>query len=90
VIPARYEPAVLLFFMTFLMGLVLSFIFQVQESGIGPASDFLAGWLGRFLRTYSIVVPLVLLVTPLARLLTRIVSDGRRQTVAPPATSAPD
>lgn len=88
-IPARYEQLVLLFFMTFLMGLILSFAFQVQETGIAPAPAFLAGWLRRFMQTYIMVVPLVLVVSPLAKRLTRLVLDrGLRSASREPGTTA--
>jgi hypothetical protein len=75
-IPAKYGQLVQIFFMTFLMGLLLSFLFQFQETGIAEASAFVSAWLGRFARTYVIVVPIVLVVAPLARRLTSLVLRG--------------
>ena len=51
--------------MTVLMGLILSAVFTLQAVGFRP--DFLAQWLGRFLSTYAIVLPTVLVVAPIAQ-----------------------
>jgi hypothetical protein len=81
VIPARYEQLVLLFFMTVLMGLLLSLIFQVQETGFTATAGFITSWLGRFAQVYIMVVPIVLLVAPVARYLTRPVLRERTTSV---------
>jgi len=75
VIPARFQQWVFVFFMTLLMGLVLSLIFELQGSGyrIENALGFLSGWLRRFLGTYVIVLPVVLVINPVAGRLSRLV-----------------
>ena len=56
-------------FMTVMMGLVLSAIFTWQD--IGLRADFLAVWLTRFIATYVIVLPTVLVVAPVAQAFAR-------------------
>jgi ketosteroid isomerase-like protein len=51
--------------MTFLMGIILSGIFTWQAIGLG--AGFFAEWAGRFVSTYVIVLPTVLLVSPVAQ-----------------------
>ncbi len=55
----------LMFFMTLLMGLILSAVFTWQAQGF--ASGFIAAWAVRFLSTYIIVLPTVLIVSPVAQ-----------------------
>jgi hypothetical protein len=55
----------LMFFMTLLMGIVLSAVFTWQAQGF--ANGFVAAWAVRFLSTYIIVLPTVLIVSPLAQ-----------------------
>lgn len=69
--------------MTLLMGIVLSGVFTYRELGLGP--DFASAWVWRFLETYALVLPTVLVVSPVARALTGAIL--RR--VPAPATSAP-
>ena len=74
-IPARHQQLVFVFFMTLLMGLVLSFVFELQEAGytIGNAATFLTAWLSRFLNTYIVVLPVVVLINPIAAGLSALV-----------------
>jgi hypothetical protein len=51
--------------MTLLMGLVLSAWFTWQAQGF--FAGFAAEWAARFVSTYIVVVPTVVLVTPLAQ-----------------------
>ncbi|WP_299414756.1 DUF2798 domain-containing protein [uncultured Sulfitobacter sp.] len=68
IISSRFETLTFVFFMTLLMGVVLSGIFEVQTpSGDDP---FIARWFTRFVGTYVIVLPVVALVSPVARFLT--------------------
>jgi len=55
----------MILFMTIMMGLILSAIFTWQEAGF--TGGFVAAWLGRFLSTYAIVLPTVLVVSPIAQ-----------------------
>jgi len=75
-IPARHQQLVFVFFMTLLMGLVLSFVFEVQAGnhGIEDAGGFVASWLQRFLGTYVIVLPVVVVVNPIAKRLAAAVT----------------
>jgi hypothetical protein len=50
--------------MTFLMGVILSGVFTWQAMGFG--AGFVAEWASRFVSTYIIVLPTVLLVSPIA------------------------
>lgn len=77
-IPARYSDWVFVFFMTLCMGLALSFFIELFEEGpsLRAFGQFLVAWLRRFLGTYVLVVPTVIVVTPLARRITALlVSD---------------
>lgn len=74
-IPSRYQQLVFVFFMTLLMGLVLSFVFEVQ-AGLHLFDDparFAVAWLTRFLGTYVIVLPVVVVVNPIAKALVSLV-----------------
>ena len=75
-IPARYQQLAFVFFMTLLMGLVLSFVFELQAGlhGFDEAGRFVANWLRRFLGTYVIVLPVVVVVNPIAKWLTSLVT----------------
>jgi Protein of unknown function (DUF2798) len=55
----------LMFFMTLLMGLVLSAIFTWQAQGFGVG--FVSAWVVRFVSTYIIVLPTVLVISPIAQ-----------------------
>lgn len=73
------ETIIMTILMTIMMGLVLSGVFTWQAIGFG--SSFLETWLGRFAKTYVIVLPTVLVVSPVARWMTiRLgrVLDGAR------------
>jgi len=72
-LPARFQDWVFVFFMTLLMGLCISGMTTAMQTGVG--TDFVARWLSAFLRTYIIVVPTVLVVTPLAKRLTGALVD---------------
>jgi uncharacterized membrane-anchored protein YitT (DUF2179 family) len=54
--------------MTIMMGLSLSFVFTWQAMGFG--AGFITTWLSRFANTYVVVLPTVLVVSPIARLMT--------------------
>jgi ketosteroid isomerase-like protein len=62
----RYRDTVLMMLvMTVLMGGALSAVFTWQAGGFG--ADFLSRWFTRFVSTWIVVVPTVLLVAPLAQ-----------------------
>ncbi|MGL5839129.1 MAG: DUF2798 domain-containing protein [Sphingorhabdus sp.] len=61
------ERLLLMFFMTLLMGLILSAVFTWQT--LGFMSGFIAAWASRFVSTYIIVLPTVLIVSPIAQCL---------------------
>lgn len=67
-LPNRLRTAVFIFFMTFLMGLVLSAIMTFQAQGL--EAGFVVAWLNKFAKTYVLVVPTVLVVSPIANRLT--------------------
>ncbi len=50
------------------MGLTLSAVTTLQATGLD--SSFWAAWLARFARTYAMVVPTVLVMSPIANRLT--------------------
>ena len=74
-IPARYQRLVFVFFMTLLMGVVLSLVFEFQGSGyrVDDVGGFAGRWLRRFLGTYIVVLPVVVLVSPIATRLSDLV-----------------
>lgn len=55
----------MILFMTIMMGLILSAIFTWQDGGF--REGFVAAWLERFISTYAIVLPTVLVVSPIAQ-----------------------
>lgn len=83
----KLEQLVFLFFMTFLMGLVLSFTLQLRDTGFAGFSGFVQAWLWRFLETYVIVLPLVLILSPVARRLTQLVLGMSHRTQSSHSTS---
>jgi uncharacterized membrane-anchored protein YitT (DUF2179 family) len=62
------DTLIMMILMTIMMGLSLSFVFTWQAIGFGPS--FVSTWLSRFANTYVIVLPTVLVVSPIARLMT--------------------
>ena len=66
-LPARYNQWAFVFFMTLFMGLVISGLTTAFRTGVDLA--FFGHWLRSFASTYVIVVPTVVVVTPLARML---------------------
>jgi len=73
-IPAKYGQLVFVFFMTLLMGLVLSLVFELQASDfrVPEADAFVRAWLRRFLGTYIIVLPVVVVINPVAARLSKL------------------
>jgi uncharacterized membrane-anchored protein YitT (DUF2179 family) len=62
------DTLIMMVLMTIMMGLSLSCVFTWQAMGFGP--EFVGIWLSRFVQTYVIVLPTVLIVSPIARWLT--------------------
>jgi ketosteroid isomerase-like protein len=72
--------------MTVMMGLILSAVFTWQATGFG--ADFLQAWADRFVSTYVIVLPTVLIVSPIAQALaTRL--DATFATASGPSPASP-
>jgi hypothetical protein len=67
------DTLIMMIIMTILMGLSLSCVFTWQAMGFGPG--FIETWLSRFAKTYLIVLPTVLVVSPIARWMTMIISS---------------
>lgn len=65
----KRENLIMMLVMTILMGIAMSAVFTWQSTGFDGA--FLSNWADRFLRTWPIVVPIVLVAAPLAQLITR-------------------
>ncbi len=63
------QTLIMIVVMTIMMGLILSAVFTWQA--IGFSSGFLAAWAGRFIATYAIVLPTVLVVSPVAQWVAR-------------------
>jgi hypothetical protein len=74
-IPAKYSQLVFVFFMTLMMGLVLSLVFELQASDfrVPELGAFVGAWLRRFLGTYVIVLPVVVVLNPIAGRLSKLV-----------------
>jgi ketosteroid isomerase-like protein len=56
---------VMMLLMTLLMGIVLSAVFTWQARGL--AIDFASQWADRFIHTYPVVLPTVLVIAPIAQ-----------------------
>jgi Protein of unknown function (DUF2798) len=78
------DTVIMMILMTIMMGLSLSGVFTWQVMGFGQG--FIATWLSRFANTYVIVLPTVLVVSPIARWLTvkisRSIDGSERQSRA--------
>jgi Protein of unknown function (DUF2798) len=69
---ATRETALMMFTMTFLMGLILSAWFTWQA--VGFSAGFFNAWITRFFATYVIVMPTVLAVAPIAQRIARAIN----------------
>jgi hypothetical protein len=63
------ENLIMMLVMTVLMGIAMSAVFTWQGTGFDDA--FLSNWADRFLKTWPVVVPVVLVAAPLAQRITR-------------------
>lgn len=71
-LPRRHAQNVFVFFMTLMMSAAISGV-MTATAGL---DDFVARWFTAFLRAYTIVVPTVLVVAPIARRLTELVIEA--------------
>ncbi len=69
---AKRHGLIMVLVMTTLMGFVMSAWFTHQA--IGFSSDFLRSWASRYLSTYMIVLPTVLVVSPLAQWIAKTIN----------------
>lgn len=67
---------IMMLVMTLLMGIVLSAVFTWQAIGFAPG--FVAQWASRFVQTYPVVVPTVLLIAPIAQRVAARIERTRR------------
>jgi ketosteroid isomerase-like protein len=79
------DRALMILFMTILIGLTLSAIFTWQSQGL--SAGFVGAWMGRFSSTYVIVLPTVIIVSPIAQWLSSRI-DRLFGPVASPLTVA--
>lgn len=61
----RRQTLIMILAMTIMMGEILSAVFTWQATGFG--SGFISAWMARFVSTYIIVLPTVLVVAPFAQ-----------------------
>jgi Zn-dependent protease with chaperone function len=74
----KRENLVMMFIMTILMGIAMSAVFTWQIFGF--AAGFISLWAGRFITTWPIVIPIVLIAAPVAQWITRwLVSNKEEQ-----------
>jgi hypothetical protein len=59
------QAVVMMLTMTLLMGVVLSAVFTWQAIGFAPG--FVGQWASRFMQTYPVVLPTVVVVAPIAQ-----------------------
>lgn len=76
------ESILMILIMTIMMGAILSGFFTWQA--IGFTDDFFAAWLGRFGSTYVVVLPTVLIVSPIAQWIVRQLSKAVTPQMATP------
>lgn len=63
------QTLIMILTMTIMIGLILSAIFTWQA--IGFSAGFFTAWMERFIATYIIVLPTVLIVSPMAQWVAR-------------------
>ena len=69
---AKRHGLIMVLVMTTMMGFVMSAWFTHQSIGFGP--DFFNAWASRYLSTYMIVLPTVILVSPLAQWIAKTIN----------------
>jgi hypothetical protein len=72
------QSILMILIMTLLMGVILSAVFTFQD--IGLSVEFLPQWIRRFLSTYILVLPTVLIVAPVAQRLATSIDRHLPQT----------
>jgi uncharacterized membrane protein len=68
-LPRKYAQVVFLFFMTLCMCLTQSMVTTARYTGFGEG--FLLRWANTFVHAYIVVIPVVTVVVPIARRITR-------------------
>ena len=76
VLPQRYESMTFIFLMTFFMGLVISAYAEIQTNGL--SNTFVTMWLTRFITTYIVVLPTVLIVSPITKILASYLTGAKK------------
>jgi Protein of unknown function (DUF2798) len=69
----KRHTVIVILLMTTMMGFVMSAYFTWQA--IGFTRGFLQAWASRYVSTYAIVLPTVLLVSPIAQKLASAIND---------------
>jgi hypothetical protein len=69
----KRHTVIVIFLMTTMMGFVMSAYFTWLA--IGFSSNFFQAWASRYFSTYIVVLPTVLVVSPLAQKLAQVVND---------------
>ena len=73
-VPRKYAQVVFLFFMTLCMCLTQSMVTTARYTGFGEG--FIYRWANTFVHAYIVVIPVVTIVVPIARRITkRIVEE---------------
>jgi hypothetical protein len=73
---------IVIFLMTTMMGFVMSAYFTWQATGF--TSGFISAWASRYFATYIIVLPTVLVVSPIAQKLAGAINQWIDQRFAQP------
>jgi hypothetical protein len=73
----RRENLIMMLVMTMLMGISMSAVFTWQTHGF--TADFLSLWAGRFITTWPIVIPIVLIAAPVAQWITRLLVSSKEE-----------
>jgi hypothetical protein len=68
----KRHTVIVIFLMTTMMGFVMSAYFTWQT--VGFTNNFMQAWASRYLSTYVVVLPTVLVVSPIAQKLAQIVN----------------
>jgi len=75
-VPQKYRMVIFILLMTFFIGLILSGIILVRDKGF--VEGFFQLWITNFLRTWIIVIPVVVVVLPIVNYLTdKIVESSK-------------
>lgn len=76
-LPRKYAQVVFLFVMTLCMCLTQSLVttYRLQGPGIVNGNGFLFRWANTFIHAYVVLIPMVVVVVPIARRITRRVVE---------------